>query len=682
MNELEFTNEVSNWINAIISQSPGLPFSRAKCEQHKKGSLKRRDLTLLDRDRRVVLTGEVKLPYQKDGGSPYNTSLVNDARRKATEAGSPSFFTWNVNEFVLWDTDSSSAPVLQRNYRSWEVTQVHKEDHLELDMTSQAIRGWLPQFLKEYAQIIRGTSKIGSKSPDEKFIEILESSLRLPVQLTIAELDNRYKKSSLRAVVDKWMREDQGWLIRTDPEGIRDNLERASKYACYALMNRLVFYEALLKRYGDRLDKICVPSHVDTGDALHNHLAGYFDEAKKVTNDYETVFGEDYRSVGNRIPFYSDNAVSHWRMLIGQIHEFDFSKLDYEIIGSIFERLISPEEQHKFGRFYTRAEVVDLINSFCIKNGDEKIMDPACGGGTFLVRAYARKRALIPNLAHSEILRDLYGVDIDDFASHLTTINLATRNLIDEENYPQIARSDFFDVRVGRTFLKLPKKMIFRGLGKMQHRNVEIAPLDAIVGNPPYVRTQDIPKDQKEKMLTLVKEEGGAPLSARSDIHCYFWPHATSFLKDNGYLCFLTSSQWLDVEYGFRLQEWILSNFKIISIIESIDEPWFVGARVATAITILEREKNDKKRRNNKVHLVQLRRPIRDIILHDGITAGAVDAVNSFRDEILGVCKNETNERYRIRLVKQKDIMREGGLPGKYHGSKWGIHLRAPDLSV
>jgi type I restriction-modification system DNA methylase subunit len=210
------------------------------------------------------------------------------------------------------------------------------------------------------------------------------------------------------------------------------------------------------------------------------------------------VFGEDYGSIGNRIPFYSDHAVPHWRTLINQIHRFDFSKLDYEIIGNIFERLISPEERHKFGQFYTRVEVVDLINSFCIRTGREKVMDPACGGGTFLVRAYVRKRELDPACKHGENLRDLFGIDISHFATHLTTINLATRDLIDDENYPQIGRSDFFDVERHRTFIELPTHVQVKGFGKTQHRQVKIPILDAIVGNPPYIRQEEIPRQKKK----------------------------------------------------------------------------------------------------------------------------------------------------------------------------------------
>lgn len=710
MNEWEFTAEVASWINEALATNPSLPFFRAKCEQTSEVSRKRRDLTLLDKDRRIALTGEVKLPYRQDGGSPYNTSVVRDARAKARRAKASFFFTWNVNEFVLWETEPAKISWIEQKYRSWEVTSIHRESHLELLATSHAIKAWLPQFLNEFGQIIRGTSALGFKSPDEKFIEALESFLYMPILLCLEELDRLYKNPSFKYELDKWMREEQGWVIYDDPDGIRDNLERASKFACYALVNKLVFHEALLKRYAPSMSKLGVPGHIDVGEKLRLHLEGYFSEAKTITRDYETVFGEVHTSIGNRLPFYSDSAVSHWRELIEQIHQFDFSKLDYEVIGNIFERLISPEERRKFGQFYTKVEVVDLINSFCIRNGKEKVMDPACGGGTFLVRAYARKRELDPARKHGELLSDLFGVDISNFATHLTTINLATRNLIDTENYPQIARNDFFNIHASKTFLILPRHVDTAGLGKEQHRNVIIPELDAVVGNPPYIRQEDIPKAKKKGKISpekgtkeyyqwLVLKEGGAKLSGRSDIHCYFWPHATSFLRDDGYLCLLTSSQWLDVEYGFHLQEWILNNFEIAAIFESMDEPWFIGARVVTAVTILKRQTDEGKRMNNTVRFIQLRRPISEILANDNTTAGAVYAADRFRDEILALKENTTTERYRARLVRQADLWEQGiqlgtmmekskdtesneedVRNGAYYGGKWGLYLRAPDL--
>ncbi len=711
MNEWEFTAEVAGWINSILEKDASLPFSRARVEQRGQGSRKRRDLTLLDKDKGTALTGEIKLPYRPDGSSPYNHDVVQDARAKAKRAGSPFFFTWNVNEFVLWETTSDEPTWLEQNYKSWDVTSIHKESHLELSPTFHAIQTWLTAFLPEYAQIYLRATPLGTIPPDEKFIQVLESSLHLPIRLTIDELHEKYQKPKFRKDLDAWMRNEQGWIIHHDLEGIRDNLERAAKFSCYALVNKLVFHEALLKRYRPKMVNLHIPDHIDTGEKFRLHLEGYFAEAITVTGDYETVFGEEHSSIGSRIPTYSDSAVSHWRALINQIHKFDFSNLDYDIIGTIFERLIAPNERHKYGQFYTRVEVVDLINSFCIRQGDEKVMDPACGGGTFLVRAYSRKRELMPARTHGERLTDLFGVDFSHFATHLTTINLATRDLIDDENYPQIARSDFFDIETGKTFTRLPRHISSSGLGKAQQRKVEIPLLDAVIGNPPYIRQEHIPKAKKkgkggeippgtkEYYQNLVKREAIATLSGRSDIHCYFWPHATSFLKEDGYLCFLTSSQWLDVEYGFHLQNWILRNFKILAIFESIDEPWFVGARVTTTITILRRENDEKERMQNTVKFVQLRRPIREILEHDGTMRGAVEETDRFRDEILSLEKNTVNERYRARLVRQGDLWNDGvrlGLmmgkstdppsddpkrqAGTYYGGKWGIHLRAPDL--
>jgi hypothetical protein len=192
-----------------------------------------------------------------------------------------------------------------------------------------------------------------------------------------------------------------------------------------------------------------------------------------------------------------------------------------------------------------------------------------------------------------------------------------------------------------------------------------------VVGNPPYVRQEEIRSDKKkghghprnstkEYYRALIKKEARVQLSGRSDLHCYFWPHAATFLKPNGWLCLLTSSQWLDVEYGFHLQDWILTNFKIIAIFESVTEPWFVGARVVTAATILQACSDPQQRHSNVVRFVRLREPISEILTHDGTTAGAIRAVDSFRDEILNLENDASTEQYRVRLVQQDQLIDDG----------------------
>jgi hypothetical protein len=708
--EWEFVGEVKEWIALALDRNTDLPFSSAKLEQRGRGSNKRRDLTLLDKHGAPVITGEVKLPFAIDGTSPFRSDVVIDARKKAELAGVDFFFTWNVNQCVLWRTATAGAGVQDREYEQWAVTHVTNAEQLKGSSAESEIRDWLIKFLRELARALRGDQQFGVRSPDSKFVDALEAALAFPIDATFRALQDRYKTPAVKRDLDRWII-SLGWQIVDDAEGKRTLLRNAAKFACYLLVNKLVFHEALLKKYKGRFDPLKAPPEVTTGDDLQQRLQHSFEEAKRVTGDYETVFGDDPIAIANAIPFYANEAVPGWRALLQQIHDFDFSKLDYEVVGGIFERLISPEERHKYGQFYTRVEVVDLINSFCIRDAEAKVMDPACGGGTFLVRAYARKRAL-GGRAHKDLLTDIYGVDISKFAAHLTTMNLATRDLVEDENYPRIGRDDFFNVMPQQTFVQLPQKLVSKGLGKNTLQPVAIPFLDAVIGNPPYVRQEDIPKAKngkktpeagtKEFYQGLVKKLSGAELSGRSDLHCYFWPHASSFLQDGGMLGLITSSQWLDVEYGFRLQRWLLQNFEILAVLESPVEPWFVGARVATTVTIARKCADEATRNNNTIRFVQLRAPLGDLLQHDGTTTGAIRSADFLRDEILGLTANCADHRFRARLLAQGELWKSGVDLGRlmrsigeddedetqvssskdidYFGGKWGVFLRAPDL--
>lgn len=721
MNEWGFTGEVKSWIDQIAKLNSHLPFAGARIESVGQGSQKRRDLTLIDRNGEAIMTGEVKLPDAPDGGSPYRAEVVKDAQRKALRAGVKFFFTWNVNECVLWETATAGAGLKDRAYERWAVAALTNRVQLEAAPVQAKIHEWLVVFLHEAARILKSGRVGGGRTPDVKFVEALESALTVPIRHTYEALAKRYVSNhSFKRDLDQWM-VSLGWTVVSDPEGVHDLLERAAKFGCYLFVNKLVFHEALLKKYRRTLAPLNAPPEITTGDDLQMRLQHFFAEAKQVTGDYETIFGDDPKDMGRRIPFYADAAVQGWRSLIDQIHEFDFSKLDYEVVGSIFERLIGPEERHKYGQFYTRVEVVDLINSFCIRSGDAKVLDPACGGGTFLVRAYARKKVLAENRHHRDLLTDVYGIDVSQFAAHLTTMNLATRDLVEDENYPRVGRSDFFNVLPDSPFVKLPQKLKSEGLG-VKYQNISIPPLDAVIANPPYVRQEDIPRAQKkpkdggpesgtkEFYRRRVEQMAKAQLPGRSDLHCYFWPHASMFLKQDGMLGFITSSQWLDVEYGFHLQRWLLKNFEILAVLESPVEPWFVGARVATTVTIARRCDNAAKRAANTVRFVQLRKPLSELLEHDGTTLGAVLAADALRDEILQVDEDVTHSRYRARLVNQGSLWQEGVELGRiirgantvgdepdaegtsdedsdtagslddYYGGKWGVYVRAPDL--
>ena len=194
----------------------------------------------------------------------------------------------------------------------------------------------------------------------------------------------------------------------------------------------------------------------NTGERIQAALNGFFKQAMFASGDYETVYAST-TDFAETLPFVSEVALAGWRTLIEHIDAYDFTRLNYDIVGRVFERLISPSERHRYGQHYTMPDLVDLINGFCIRQADAKVADPACGGGTFLVRAYARKKQMGGGkLTHAQLLEQLYGVDISPFAAHLALINLAARDLDSEPNYPLVAVEDFFNVRLNQPVFHVP----------------------------------------------------------------------------------------------------------------------------------------------------------------------------------------------------------------------------------
>jgi len=703
VDERTFCADVASQINEILRRRTDLPYGEARVEEHEAGGRKRLDLMVFNRDlKRVALTGEVKMPDKPYGRSHLDGELVEDAFEKASQLGSNYYFTWNVNKFTLFATHQEGVPFAERQLWNREVIQIRSSDELRKQAARDKIAAFWEEELEQLAQIESGERPFPNLPLDRRFIVRLEDALEDPVSLTFDELSARHgRDEAFREQTTAWMRDEQGWEISSDPQAIQRNLERAARLSCYVLANRLVFYEVLRRRFPS-LAALRATSLGTTGQEFEAAINRRFLDAIETSRDYETIFGnEDF---GSRLPFLSNKAVIAWRRLVDAIEDFDFTRLDYDIIGSMYEALIGPEERYRWGQFFTKPEVVDLINAFCIRAADARVLDPACGGGTFLVRAYARKRSLAAREgrypSHQELLADLYGIDIAAFPAQLSTINLAARHLAAEANYPRVARENFFDVTPGKVILRLP-------LGSPDSPNepqaIAMGDIEAVVGNPPYIRQEELSKEYKGRLADLVGREyvglARPKLSGRSDIYVYFFPHSGAFLKDGGYIGFVTSVGWLDTDYGFRLQEFVLNNFRIIAVMESQVEKWFEDARVTTAVTILQKEPDEGKRRSNRVRFIQLRLPLAQIYtraldapISETDEAARQADMDTIRDLIENTDRDDVTDYWRVRIVPQSELWDAGcrvrlereeasdGAAPTYKGGKWGQYARAPDV--
>ncbi len=119
------------------------------------------------------------------------------------------------------------------------------------------------------------------------------------------------------------------------------------------------------------------------------------------------------------------------------LYKYDFSKIAGDPLGDLYQRYFDKETRKALGEFYTPKEIVDYILDAVNYKGefiaDKRLLDPACGSGTFIVEALKRYLKSAEGLARergwSEALKKLcnefhiVGFDIHPFATIMSQIH-------------------------------------------------------------------------------------------------------------------------------------------------------------------------------------------------------------------------------------------------------------------
>ncbi|MFZ6017426.1 MAG: HsdM family class I SAM-dependent methyltransferase [Nitrospirota bacterium] len=675
------------WINQIIKDR-NLPVGIA--EQETVGvDRKQPDVVIYERPRseKVLCLIELKPPYF----SPFDEKeLKEPARQKATKRKAKYFATSNFQWLIWFSTEEANRmePEERQVKDKFHLSGIENLDDIEDVRFKNPILKGIEKFLEKLVNVHTGIEPEPLLPIDDYLIFRLQEKIyRLAKYYKGIIRDEAHKNSGFSKKLKKWFIEQQWTFTYSDSD-----FEKAARQTAYLLINKLLFYDVLQSRRSGQLDPLTIPDDLTKGGLLQTTLQGYFDYVLN-NIDYEIIYSTDFI---DQIAFPDNRAVvEEIKELIKVLKRYDFSKIGFDIIGRIFERLIPQDERHNLGQYFTNADVVDIISKFCIRHEDNRILDPSCGAGTFLVRAYQHKKLMNFRKPHQEILKTLWGIDIAKFPAHLSTINLAVNDLSVDDNYPEILNEDFFNLspieRMGR------EEMRKKELKTLSGRKILIPypkTVDCIVGNPPYTRQEEITEitgqeSYKDSMIKKALLEGKrklADISKRAGIHAYFFVHGTKFLRDGGRFGFIVSNSWMDVDYGKGLQELFLMNYKIIAIIESKVERWFEDADVNTCIIILEKCKAQNERDSNVVRFVYLFKPLRHFIppAHDmwEKQKERLDAIDNLIKTILYHSDFYQNDELRIFPKKQKELWEEGfdAEEEKYTGSKWGKYLRAPEI--
>lgn len=376
----------------------------------------------------------------------------------------------------------------------------------------------------------------------------------------------RTGEKNVRVLFEEW-RKERGIEKPKNDDKLKELLALMIKEQLYTLSMKVLFYLVLQNIDTEMSAKLkenlttLEPSDAEFFQKIFDMLFKY---AIERTGDFVEVFGTN---TVDKLPLV-DHTLQPLKELISYLNQIRWSEVSVDIIGRVFEGLIYTERRHLLGQHYTDTMVVDLILAATLRE-PEKLIDPCCGSGTFLVRTLNYWRSnYSSNIKNFELVE---GLDIDKLASMLSKVNLYIQALeaIKEKTTfnPRISHKDFF--------------------------KTELAPdYQYVVTNPPYTRQEEMTlafydKEYKKYLAQAVNDID--EWSKRASIYAYFLVRAGKLLKEKGRLGFIIENSWMNAEYGGPLKNWFLKGFTIDYVVESMVERWFEDAAIITNIIVAER---------------------------------------------------------------------------------------------
>jgi len=198
-------------------------------------------------------------------------------------------------------------------------------------------------------------------------------------------------------------------------------------------------------------------------------------------------------------------------------------------------------ERKRRGAFFTPPSIAEFLVNWAVTDSDATVLDPSCGEAVFLVAAGEQLQFLGKSTA--DLDSQVYGVDI-----HQSSLEDADRLLTSAGLDARLIHSDFFEVAA-------PDQL-----------GCELPLVDAVVGNPPFVRYHHH-AGQVRKVAAEAAFRRGVRLSGLASSWAPLLVHASAFLKPEGRLAMVLPAELLTVHYAEPIRQWLRRRFEAVNLV-------------------------------------------------------------------------------------------------------------------
>jgi hypothetical protein len=228
-------------------------------------------------------------------------------------------------------------------------------------------------------------------------------------------------------------------------------------------------------------------------------------------------------------------------------------------LGMLYEMGMAQQTTQRkvSGAYYTPPELVQaILEPWDSASPNSTLLDPACGGGAFLLAAYDRLLRRLPNADADErshcLQTQIFGIDRDPLAVSVTRLSLLLR-LLDECSMPANGLPDLTrTIHAGNSLVEAehdPEQVL--GGQDWQRRFAEVQQcegFDVVVGNPPYLDAEGMTRHQPHLRRYCTQHYRTA--TGNWDLFCVFIERALSLCKPGGWHSFVVPNKLLSAGYG------------------------------------------------------------------------------------------------------------------------------------